>query len=143
MWKWIIYLVIAVWMSFEVLLFNDISPRLGVVGTLVWMLGTALVGLLLMRQQGLQSLIRVFEHLRREELPAREMTNMVLILAGSAMLVLPGFFSDMMGGMLLLSPVRAVILTLFRLNNSGVQVVNTKIIEVSAEHLERDHYPQA
>ena len=142
MWKWIIYLVIAVWMSLEVLLFNEISPRLGVAGTLAWMLSTALVGLIMMRQQGLQSLIRVFDHLRREELPAREMVNMAMIIAGSVMLVLPGFFSDILGGMLLLSPIRAIILSMFRLNNSGVQVVNTKIIEVSPEYSERDDRAQ-
>jgi len=142
MWKWIIYLVIAVWMSLEVLLFNEISPRLGVAGTLAWMLSTALVGLIMMRQQGLQSLIRVFDHLRREELPAREMVNMAMIIVGSVMLVLPGFFSDILGGLLLLSPIRAIILSVFRLNNSGVQVVNTKIIEVSPEYSERDDRAQ-
>ena len=138
MLKWIIYLIIAIWMSLEVVLFNAVSPLLGVVGTLAWMLCTALAGLVLMRQQGLQSLIRVFAHLRSEVMPAREMMNMGMILVGSVMLVLPGFFSDIMGALLLLPLVRGVLLTLFRAQNSGIPEVNPIIIEINPDQLREE-----
>ena len=138
MWKWVVYLIIAVWMSLEVLLFNQVSPWLGLFGTLAWMLGSALVGLILLRQQGSQSLFRVFEHLRREEFPAREMMNMGLILVGCVTLILPGFFSDIVGGLLLLPPLRSLILSAFRFKNSGTPVVHPLIVEITPDQIERD-----
>ena len=133
MWKWYLYLLIVVWVTVEVWMFNIVSPRLGVILTLVWMMLSALFGLVMMRQQGLNSLMRTFGHLSRDVVPTREMVNMGLIIVGSLLLVLPGFFSDGVGFFLLLPPMRAVVLSLLGFRNTEPPDTYPTI-EIKAEH---------
>jgi UPF0716 protein FxsA len=106
MWKWVLGVLSAGWVVAEVWLLLEVGAWLGVGYTLLWMVGSSLAGLLLLRVEGLQVLLQIQERLRREELPTGELLDMGMILAGAVLLILPGFLSDGLGLLLLLPPVR-------------------------------------
>lgn len=74
--------------------------------TLVWMLGSFMLGLVLLRVEGLHKLMAIHRQLVAEEIPAKELMDLFFILIGAVLLILPGFLTDFLGLSLLLPPTR-------------------------------------
>jgi UPF0716 protein FxsA len=79
------------------------------VPTLLGVLITAVAGSLLIRWQGMAALRDMQAAMRRGELPARQMGDTMLIGLGGLLLLLPGYFSDLIGIFLLLPWTRELI----------------------------------
>lgn len=126
-------MAIVAWISIEVWIFHLVSTPLGVGWTLFWVFTTGALGLVLLRLEGIRVLFRIYDRLRQEELPTSELIDMGMVLVGAFLLVLPGFFTDIVGGLLLLPPVRwflrGFILRLFDNKNGQSQ----DIIDVTPE----------
>ncbi len=60
----------------------------------------------MLRQQGFSTLARVQATLARGELPALEMLEGVMLLFGGALLLTPGFFTDVIGFICLIPQLR-------------------------------------
>ncbi len=58
---------------------------------------TAVIGLALLRRQGLSTLLRVQQRMGKGELPAREMVEGMILAVSGALLLTPGFFTDALG----------------------------------------------
>lgn len=72
----------------------------GVIGawpTIGLVLLTAVVGLALLRQQGFATLVRGVGKLDQGELPAQEMFEGLILAVCGALLLTPGFFTDVVG----------------------------------------------
>lgn len=70
---------------------------------------TAVVGVALLRVQGLATLTRGMSRLEGGELPAREMAEGILLAVAGALLITPGFVTDGFGFLMLLPPARAAV----------------------------------
>jgi UPF0716 protein FxsA len=79
---------------------------LGAWPTVLLLLGMAAAGSLLARHQGLAVLRRIQGEMAQGRLPAGQLLDGALILAGALLLVTPGFLSDLAGVTLLLPPSR-------------------------------------
>lgn len=79
---------------------------LNVIGLLIVM---SIAGGWLMKQQGLGVLRRVQDQLHDGQVPGREIVDGFLILFGGALMLTPGFLTDVLGIALLLPPFRAVV----------------------------------
>lgn len=79
---------------------------LNVIGLLIVM---SVVGGWLMKQQGLGVLRRVQDQLHDGQVPGREIVDGFLILFGGALMLTPGFLTDVLGIALLLPPFRAIV----------------------------------
>jgi UPF0716 protein FxsA len=106
MWKWFAFLLFSAFVALEAWLLLAVGGALGVGWTLLWLLGSSLAGLLMVRVGGLAAVLRIHRRLREQELPTRELGDMALVLLGGVLLILPGLLSDAMGLALLLRPVR-------------------------------------
>lgn len=84
----------------------EVGSELGAISTIALCVFTAVLGGLLVRWQGLSVLYRVREAVAREEMPAIEMLEGVVLLAVGVLLLLPGFITDGIGFALLITPVR-------------------------------------
>lgn len=93
----------------EIALFIVIGQAIGVVPTLLGVLLTAVAGAALIRWQGMAALNDMQAAMRRGELPARRMADTMLIGLGGLLLLLPGYFSDLIGILLLLPFTREAI----------------------------------
>lgn len=106
---WLFALFIAVPLI-EIALFIQVGGWIGLWPTLALVVITAAAGTYLVRQQGL----RAVEDLRRafSELgdPARPLAHGAMILFAGALLLTPGFFTDAVGVLLLIPPVRERVL---------------------------------
>ena len=93
----------------EIALFIVIGQAIGVLPTLLGVLLSAIIGGLVLRWQGLAVLEKMRASVSRGELPARHLADAMLIGLGGALLIVPGYFTDVIGLLLLLPPVRSLI----------------------------------
>lgn len=107
----------------EIFLFAEVGQLVGGVGTVALVVFTAVLGALLLRHQGLYTLNKVRTSVDRGDLPAIPMVEGAILFVGALLLLLPGFFTDGVGFVTLLPPVRRVMAK--RLLGLGATYVHT------------------
>ena len=90
----------------EVWLLVTVGGVVGVGWTIFLVVLTAVIGASLVRSQGVTTLARSQDSLARGELPAVELLEGVALLIAGALLLTPGFFTDGIGFLLLVPPLR-------------------------------------
>ena len=75
----------------------QVGGVIGAVPTIAAVLMTAVIGLALLRRQGLSTLLRVNQRMASGELPAEEMLEGIILAVSGALLLTPGFFTDAIG----------------------------------------------
>ncbi len=93
----------------EIALFIEIGGWLGTWPTIAIVILTALIGSVLLRQQGMSALNNVQTRLMEGENPGRLLADGAMILVAGALLLTPGFFTDAVGFALLIPPVRTAL----------------------------------
>jgi UPF0716 protein FxsA len=93
----------------ELYVIIQVGNAIGLVPTLFLLLADALLGSLLLRHQGRAAWIRFNRALAEGRVPHREVFDGVLIIFGGALLITPGFLTDILGLILLIPPTRALI----------------------------------
>ena len=93
----------------EIAVFIQVGGILGVWPTIALTILTALAGSILLRAQGLAALSRARAQMDRGELPAREMFEGVCLILAGALLLVPGFVTDVVGLLLFLPPFRQLL----------------------------------
>ncbi|MDB2553505.1 FxsA family protein [Gammaproteobacteria bacterium] len=102
----------------EMLLLFEVSDRIGGLSTLGLVVATAVIGVQVLKQQGIATLTRANARLSSGELPATEIVEGMLLAAAGALLLTPGFITDTLGFVLLTGPLRRLIAA--RLVRSGM-----------------------
>lgn len=90
----------------ELFLLIRVGSFIGALPTIGLALLTAAIGVWLVRMQGLAVLMRVRAMLERGETPALELLDGAVLLVCGFMLLLPGFFTDTVGFLLLVPTLR-------------------------------------
>ena len=116
----ILFLVFMIVPLIEIAFFVVIGNAIGLWPTLAGVLVTAIIGSLVLRFQGMAVFNEIRSQTARGQMPARALADAALIGAGGLMLLLPGYFSDIIGILLLLPPVRTAIYAFLK---SRIQVV--------------------
>jgi UPF0716 protein FxsA len=93
----------------ELAVLIQIGQLIGVWWTIALLVADAILGSLLARSQGRLAWRRFNEALQAGRAPAREVMDGALVLFGGALLLTPGFISDILGIVLLLPPTRALV----------------------------------
>ena len=93
----------------EMLLLFKVADHIGGLWTVGLVVLTAVVGIRILKLQGLRTLLRARRRLESGELPAAEMVEGMLIAAAGAMLLTPGFITDTLGFIFLTPPLRGPI----------------------------------
>lgn len=91
----------------EIATFIQVGGWIGLTPTLLTILGSAVIGILLVRVQGLSTLQRAREAMARDEPPVREMTEGLCLFVAGILLVVPGFLTDLVGLLLLVPQIRS------------------------------------
>jgi UPF0716 protein FxsA len=97
----------------ELAVIIQVGQAIGVWWTIAILVADSILGSLLMRSQGRAVWRRFNAALQSGRAPAREVADGVLVIFGGALLLTPGFLTDVLGLLLLLPPTRAVIRRLF------------------------------
>lgn len=91
----------------ELAVIVQVAQSIGVAETIALLVVVSVSGAWLVKREGLSVLRRLGEAVDRGSLPHREVIDGFLILFAGALLLTPGFLSDLFGVLLLLPPVRA------------------------------------
>lgn len=106
---WILLGVLALPLV-EIALFVTLGAKIGLWLTLAWVILTAMLGVLLLRGLALgsgETLRRGFREGLQD--PLSPLAHRALAGVGAVLLILPGFFTDALGLLLLLPPVQSMI----------------------------------
>lgn len=105
--RWLLPLLLFLLAWIEISLFIQVAHVVGVLLTLILMIFTSLMGISLVKNQGMQNFRQMQEKLRLNENPAKELTRSVSLVLAGGLLLIPGFFTDFLGILLLLPPIQA------------------------------------
>lgn len=92
----------------EIWVMIEVGRLIGSLPTIGLMVLTALVGAVLLRLQGVATWLRARERLASGSLPAQELVEGLLLAFGGALLLTPGFVTDIVGLLCLLPTTRAI-----------------------------------
>ena len=90
----------------ELVLFIYVEARIGLGRLLMGIVITAVLGAVLVRQQGFAVWLRLREDLMAGLMPGRQLVHGALVLVGGALLLTPGFLTDAVGFALMIPAVR-------------------------------------
>ena len=133
----------------EIAGFVLIGPYLGVGGTLAEIILTGMLGMAVIRRQGFETLVRLRAATQAGETPLPVAVDGGARVLAGLLLTVPGFFTDAIGLLLLIPPLRrlAVAWALRWLARSGARVQATRtgqpspVIETDYEIVEREVPP--
>lgn len=92
----------------EVLAFIEVGHAIGWLLAVVLLLGTSVLGVRLLRLQGRSAIRRVSLAVSEHRAPGLAAIDGALGSFGAVLLVLPGFVTDVLGGLLLFPPTKAL-----------------------------------
>jgi len=98
----------------ELALLIKVGSAIGVLPTLLLVIGTAILGSVLLRIAGVATAWRAREKLARGELPEQEVIEGLFIAIGGGLLLLPGFISDIFGVLCLIPFTRRMLVSKVR-----------------------------
>ena len=93
----------------ELFVIIQVGEAIGVLPTIALLIADSVLGSLLMRSQGRTAWLRFNAALAERRIPHREVLDGALVIFGGALLVTPGFVTDILGIVLLLPPTRALV----------------------------------
>ena len=105
-----VFLLILAVPLVEIGLFVTIGGVIGLWLTLAWVLVSAALGLMVLRHVGLAGAATLSRDMRQMRDPLSPLAHRAMLVLAGVLLLLPGFFTDTLGLLLLLRPVRALLI---------------------------------
>jgi UPF0716 protein FxsA len=97
----------------ELYVIIQVGEAIGFLPTIVLLLADAVLGSMLLRHQGRAAWVRFNRALAENRLPHKEVFDGILVIMGGALLLTPGFITDIFGLILLIPPTRALVRAVF------------------------------
>ena len=115
----------------EIALIIQVGQALGVPPTIALILFTAVVGAYLLKREGLATLFRARQKMESGRIPAQEMGEGMMLAFAGALLLTPGFVTDVVGFSLLSGTVRRKLIGRF---SSVVTIIGASKRAESNQH---------
>jgi len=133
----------------EMYLLIEVAERIEALPTILLVMLTAVLGVSLIRQQGLSTLTKGIRRLNQAEIPAAEIIEGVLLAVAGAFLITPGFLTDFIGFMIIIPITRRMTALMllkrmmaradFRTNGSDLGGGSNKTRDVSDRVIEGEY----
>ena len=98
--------------ALEIYLLIEIGSQVGALNTVALIFLTAIIGLYFAKHQGLQTLKSGMINLYQNKIPIYEMMSGASIAIAAFLLIIPGFFTDLIGFLLLIPFTRKILFNL-------------------------------
>lgn len=136
----VIFLAFVLVPIIEIAVFIKVGGLIGVLPTLALVIGIAIFGTWLLRQQGLQTFTKAQAALSRGEMPVGEMMDGFFLVLAALLMVTPGLLTDAIGFLLLVPAVRTLLAALAR-RWAMTHAVKTEFYQSTSEfHTEARHH---
>lgn len=120
----------------EVWLLVSVGSRIGVLPTIGILVASAVIGTWLMRREGAKAWRALNDSLSTGRLPGGELLDPVLIMIGGVLVMLPGFFTDIIGLVFLLPftrPLARGLLALFIARRAARSGINLDVMRAKVQ----------
>jgi UPF0716 protein FxsA len=104
-----LFLLFSVVPVMELSIIIYLGSFIGTMNTVIIVLSTAIVGAYMVRLEGLGVFLRIQKELAKGTFPADELINGAMILVAGALLLTPGFITDIFGFLMVIPGSRKVI----------------------------------
>ena len=81
----------------EMFILIKVGNAIGAISTVFLVILTATIGITLLKYEGLATLTRLRQKLNIRERPDTELVEGIMLLVGGALLLIPGFVTDLIG----------------------------------------------
>ncbi|MDT8375448.1 MAG: FxsA family protein [Mariprofundaceae bacterium] len=126
----------------ELYLLIEVGAGIGGFSTIALCLLTAALGGILVRHQGMRTLVQAKELMDRGQPPAEQMLHGMMIAISGVLLFIPGFITDIIGFLLLVPPVRNRLgQRLISAQLSNQRAGGETVIDAEVIHPDRHHLP--
>jgi len=98
--RWLLPVLVTLFIAISVLevwLLTAVGSRIGVLPTLGILIAEAFLGAWLMRREGSKAWTALVDAYSTGRMPTGQLADAALVLVGGIMLILPGFFTDLIG----------------------------------------------
>ncbi len=135
----LVVLVFLVAPLVELYVIVQVAGGIGVLETIALLIIVGAVGAWLVKREGIGLLRRIRAQLEAGQMPAREVVDAGLILFAGALMLAPGFLSDIFGLVLLVPPSRALVrgVVMRRFRHRPVTVRGARVVDVDASEHDR------
>ena len=136
-----LFLIFICLPALEIYLLIEVGGQVGALNTVALIFLTAVIGLYFAKHQGLQTLKSGVVNLYQNKIPIYEMMSGASIAIAAFLLIVPGFFTDLIGFLLLVPVTRKILFNLTlkkkKTNNNKSQnkTIDGEIIENNKDEL--------
>ena len=131
------FLLIIGFPIIEIFLMIKIGSKVGALNTIALIFLTAVIGIYFAKLQGIQTLKSGMTNLYQNKLPVYEILSGASIAIAALLLIIPGFFTDFFGFLLLVPFSRKIILNIALKNKNEVNLKNDNNA-IEGEIIEKD-----
>ena len=124
--------------AIEIYLLIKIGTKIGAITTILLIFSTAVIGIYYAKYEGLNTLKSGFVQLSRNTLPTYEMLSGATIAFAAILLIIPGFFTDVVGFLLIFPFTRKLILKRISLAVKSRKKEKNNFIDGEFEDIEND-----
>jgi UPF0716 protein FxsA len=126
---WVLLAILAVPLI-EIGLFVTIGGAIGLWPTLAWVVVSAALGLLVLKGIATTGAVSLSRDMHEMADPLSPLAHRVMVVMAAGLLLLPGFFTDAIGLLLLVAPIRTLFIKLIgKKLGRGAVVVQGEVIE--------------
>jgi len=123
--------------ALEIFLMIKIGAKVGALNTIALIFLTAIIGIYFAKLQGIQTLKSGMVNLYQNKLPVNELLSGASIAVAALLLIIPGFFTDFLGFLLLVPFTRKVIFALVLKKKKKLDTKNKENI-IDGEVIDRN-----
>jgi len=98
----------------ELSLLIEIGSYIGILNTVIIVILTAIIGAYMVRMEGMGVMYRIQKNMQEGRFPGEELISGAMILVAGALLLTPGFFTDVIGFLMVIPVSRNYIGNLIR-----------------------------
>ena len=123
----------------EILLFIKIGENIGALNTILLIISTAIIGVYFARREGIRTVKSGIVNLYQNKIPVYEILSGATIGIAALLLIIPGFFTDTIGFLLLFPLTRKLVLNMIIKKNENMkekgETIEAEVIEEKKDDL--------
>ena len=124
--------------ALEIFLLIKIGGQIGALNTIALIFVTAIIGIYYARIQGIQTIRSGIVNLYQNKIPIYELMSGASIAFAAMLLIIPGFFTDILGFLLLVPITRMLIFKIILRNTNKIKNKTNKNEIVDGEIIKKD-----
>jgi UPF0716 protein FxsA len=122
----------------EIGLFVTLGGAIGLWPTLIWVIVSAGLGILVLKGVAMYGAVTLSRDMQELSDPLSPIAHRVMVVLGGGLLILPGFFTDALGLLLLIPPVRMMLIKLIARRMKVVRPKSAQVTIIEGEWEEAD-----